>query len=451
MLRFIIITKKLKNFVAFYLGVFFKKRNNTVFKLFKKIKKEHNLPESVQKFSLLKKLNSILTLSNKNILYYHLVFKKLGWVNSMSDNVSLKKISDLEKLPVLTKELLRENFDSLTSNKKSELEYFKNSSGGSTGKKAFFLQTDYTKITHTANFLYFLDSLGIKPWQKITLLVWGSNDDIGIPKIPNNLQRFFLMNDTVLLNSSCMTESEIDRVINILKVLKFDYIRGYAQGIETLANKIIDKNVNIKPQNAVISTASILTNEMKIKIEKAFKCNVYNFYGSREVGAISYSTSKNEMNILTQNNLVEIDKYGDSGSILVTTLNNFVMPLIRYNIGDKALIEEEFNYLKFKGLKGRKSENFLKNDGSIIDGTFLTTIFNEFDCIDQFQIIQKNYLWIHIKLVLNAQFTIDDENIINNKFKKMLGDECKCEFIILDKINPTPSGKFLYVISELFK
>ena len=85
--------------------------------------------------------------------------------------------------------------------------------------------------------------------------------------------------------------------------------------------------------------------EHKNLIEEVFRTKVYNKYGSREVGDMACSCEKDEglhLNIL--NNYIEIlndnlepCKPGEIGQVYVTVLNNFVMPLLRYQIGDMAV------------------------------------------------------------------------------------------------------------------
>ena len=60
-------------------------------------------------------------------------------------------------------------------------------------------------------------------------------------------------------------------------------------------------------QKIVVSTASKLDNKTADLIISAFNCELYDFYGSREVGAISYSKYNDKHNIFPLNNFVEID------------------------------------------------------------------------------------------------------------------------------------------------
>ena len=83
-----------------------------------------------------KKLRDLIEYCDKNIPYYKELFKKIN-LNSLDINT----IKDLEKIPILTKELVRENFEKLKNpNFKGEIVHAHTS--GSTGKS---LQFDFSK------------------------------------------------------------------------------------------------------------------------------------------------------------------------------------------------------------------------------------------------------------------------------------------------------------------
>src|SRR5690606_32313812 len=103
--------------------------------------------------------------------------------------------------------------------------------------------------------------------------------------------------------------------------------------------------------------------EMRAEISKAFNnAYVYNFYGSREVSAIATEVKGlQDMYVMFDNVFVEIldegnnpVKKGEEGEIVITTLNNHYMPLLRYKIGDRAIKGDDldFGVLKMENVVG---------------------------------------------------------------------------------------------------
>jgi phenylacetate-CoA ligase len=70
--------------------------------------------------------------------------------------------------------------------------------------------------------------------------------------------------------------------------------------------------------------------------------------------------------------------------------------------------------------------------------------------VRKFQVIQKGYDYIVIKLVLldNQKFN-ELKPELTGSIRKVMGPGCKVEFEYVDDIPPAKSGKYLYTISEL--
>lgn len=443
------------SFIKINIGVLIKKSNKKVIKGYRKtyhfLKNEE---QSKQEQILLEKLNSVINYCYEYVPYYTDLFNKSS-LEKKNSKIVLNKFSDLEKIPVLTKKIINENFDDLTSIKIDVSELTKNSSGGSTGTKAVFYQDRNHRFTHSTTFLAFLRLYGVRYWQRKHLLIWGNQQDLGNDTLPDNVYSHLLFNDSVVLNANNLGEFELKKCTDILKKIKFDYIRGYSQGILILAKYIIENNIKIKKQKIIISTATQLSKEMKKEIYKAFGCKIVDFYGSREVGAIGYYESNNALRIFNNMNYVEIDDKENSGAgeLLITNLSNKGMPLIRYNIGDVGVISNTEKKLPLYILKlnGRVADIFYTIDNKKIDGTFLTTTLNEFDCIEQFQIIQEKIDLIKIRYVPNSKINQHFFDKLIFKFNKIFGVQCRISFVKENNIPPSKSGKFLYVICNLDK
>ena len=274
------------NFIKIHIGYLLKINNR---KVINDHIKTYNLYNSkidlLNEQNLLDKINSFINYCYKYVPYYTNLFDRIDFEKNKG-KIKIENFKELEKIPILTKQIINKNFDKLTSTEFDTKTLTKNSSGGSTGRKAFFYQHKDHKNSHSSTFLAFLRIFGVRYWQRKHLLIWGNQDDLGNDTLPNNIYTHLLLNDKVVLNASNLSEEELCKCTNILKKIKFDYIRGYSQGILILAKYINENNINIKSQKLIVSTATQLTHEMKLEINKAFNCKIVDFYGSREVGAI---------------------------------------------------------------------------------------------------------------------------------------------------------------------
>jgi len=200
-------------------------------------------------------------------------------------------------------------------------------------------------------------------------------------------------------------------------------------------------------------------------IEEVFQCKVFNHYGSREVGPIASECSAHDgLHIMMEHVLVEVInekgepcKPGEEGEIVVTSLSNYAMPLIRYKIGDIGIMQEYSpcscgcNYPKLQKVIGRTTDLFLNTKGEKIDGEYFTHLFYFRDWIEKFQFIQEDIDDITVKIVKKANPPQKELKEIEEKIKLVMGDRCKINYEFVDDIPKTKTGKFLYTISKITK
>ena len=138
------------------------------------------------------------------------------------------------------------------------------------------------------------------------------------------------------------------------------------------------------------------------KIENIFKAKVFNRYGCREFGNIATECEMhNGLHINSDRFIIEIvDEKGNKcengtlGEILVTDLDNFVFPFIRYKIGDLAIMSETActcrrNLPLLEKVEGRVFEMIQGPNGNVVAGTFWTLLRNKVEGFSKFQIIQN--------------------------------------------------------------
>lgn len=123
-------------------------------------------------------------------------------------------------------------------------------------------------------------------------------------------------------------ENSVDYYLNFLKKQKPHLLHGMPSQIECLSN-----SHNQKFYIPIIETSGeILRSSQRKKIENFFSTKVVDRYGLAESGIVAYQMPNNDyLSVIDFHTFVEIDT---NGEILVTNLNNYVMPLIRYRTGD---------------------------------------------------------------------------------------------------------------------
>ena len=410
--------------------------------------------ESLKKYQQ-KLLFCILEDSAKNVPYYKEIFKDVS-INSISETEKY-----LEMLPVLNKDIIRDNFDKLSSNNKHRRPYI-NTSGGSTGEPVRFLQD---KEYYSKNFgdKILFGMLNDKLPGDFEVKLWGSERDVikGSIGIKEKIINFIYNRE--FINSFIMDDSHMMNAIQTICKKKPVQIWSYADSIYELSKYILSNNITVFSPKNIITTAGVLYPEMRQIINLAFpNSRVLNQYGSREVGVIGIEIGGGEcirvfdhsvyLEVLTDNG--KICKEG-TGQLLVTSLINYSMPLIRFNIGDVATISKvdplmEGSFSLITNLQGRVNSHFKRDDGKIIHGEYFTHIFYNKDWIKNFQVIQNSYYDIDFLLELKKD-TCANEDDINSMKKDVEAVMGKCNINIryVKEIPKLDSGKYQFVISKV--
>jgi len=405
-------------------------------------------------------LSKMLIYSWENVPYYREILEKAKVV--IDGKVDLNYF---DKIEILTKESLLMNFDSLITNDKRKRRMYLNMTGGSSGTPTKFIQDKHYWVDTTAvKWLYF-SYISEYPCKLISL--WGSERDINHGKINFKQMISNFLHHKKIMNSFRMTQENMHKYVEKINRFQPRIIEAYVQAIYSLAIFIKNNNLKVHSPKGIMTSAGTLYPEMGSLIEEVFKCPVLNRYGSREVGDVACSCEKNQgLHVNITNNYMEIldekmnpVKPGELGKIYLTTLNNYSMPLIRYEIDDLAIPSNKLQCECGRGLpliefvEGREMTAFRTKNGSIISAVFFVHylgIVHNKGLIKKFQVIQNDFNKITIKYVLveGKELGSYKEEIVKS-IRKAMGDDCVVNWQKVEDIEPLPSGKYLYTYSEV--
>lgn len=400
-------------------------------------------------------LSKLLEYAKVHIPYYR------GLLSNYSYNGS-----NFYELPILTKAIIRENFESLKSDELASRRYYFNTSGGSTGKPLQIIQdAEYVEWREATKLFFNRQFLGIEPVVTSQVVLWGSSTDIEKEintkkkklttrqKLLNIIQR-----EKTFLNSFKMTKEDLHKYVDAIDRKKPMLIHSYAGSLYQLAKFVKDNNLSIHSPQKIHTSAETLRQFMRDLIEEVFNCKVYDFYGSREVGAIAGECAKGKIHIFNFNNYLEVvDKNnrpvqpGAEGRILITTLHNYSMPLIRYEIGDTAILGTPcncgYNLPTLERITGRIKDHFITREGTLVDGGYFTRQFYFRNWVDEFQVLQTDWEKIDIYYVPIGKPVEEEKAEIDEKIKEAMGDKCEITWHQVEEVPRTPQGKLLYTRS----
>jgi len=153
---------------------------------------------------------------------------------------------------------------------------------------------------------------------------------------------------------------------------------------------------------------------------------------------------------------------GEEGDVLVTTLWNYTMPLIRYRVGDRAIRGPNRcscgrPYPLLNRVTGRSGASFPRPGGGTVVPEFFIHVIGV-ECSDasiaKFQVVQEAMDRITVKVVLSSGVEVIPSQLqerITAHIHDAMGEGCEVCFSIEDEIAPTPTGKYIYTMSLVEK
>ncbi len=371
----------------------------------------------------------------------------------------------LAQLPILTKDMIHQHFDQLKSNDLARRRWIYNRSSGSTGEPVRVIQ-DQDFLDRQMGMQDLSYAWAGREFGEPTFFLWGSTRDLLQGSESLHMRLLNRLANYTSLNAFRMTPAQMRVYLDLINAKHPRLIVAYAQAIYSLAQFAEEAGIAVIPQTAILTSANVLHPYMREKIEGVFGCKVFDRYGCREAGDIAseceYHTG---LHVFPWGSYVEVvdDEGravppGEDGNILITSLQNYAMPLIRYKIEDRAILAAEAKCpCGRKGqflvqVTGRALDNFRTRSGRIIPGAFFSHLIGvdaKAGAVKQFQAVQEDYDHVRLRLVKRREDDSVDLAPIRAAIEKAMGAGIQLDVEYVQEITPGPSGKYRYTISHV--
>jgi phenylacetate-CoA ligase len=213
---------------------------------------------------------------------------------------------------------------------------------------------------------------------------------------------------------------------------------------------------------AFLCGGEILTAGMRKLAESSFSCDVFQTYGNMEFGFVAWECpQEHNMHVCSSSILMEIvddngrPKKSGTGEVVITTLYNHAMPLLRYKIGDLASWGSPCacgrGWPVLKSIEGRSGQDIILPSGKSRPSFAFNVLYDlksDASKIAQFQIVQKSPGLFVFRFV-PANGGPDRaciKEIEERIHRACLYEEIKVEFEEADRIPRSLSGKLSHII-----
>jgi phenylacetate-CoA ligase len=435
--------------IATHISDLFSGKN--VAKYYSLYKKTQWYSESEMRSFQLNKLNLLVKHCYRNIPFYQAYMDR--------NSIKVQDIDSIEKLklfPIITKDIIQENYKSFIPVNIREIKGIKTSqTGGTTGNILIKRNDAETRSSIWATYKRFHDDwMGVKEFDRKLVLMGGHIKNTTL-KDKARLSFLSLLNNSVTFSPYDTSEKNFQKIVKTLDKGTTKLIRGYVQHLFQLAKflKSVNKKYDIR---AITTTAEPILGHHRSLFKEVFNTDVFDQYGFGEIGGVSYECNHHKgMHIADERVIIETN---DMNELIVTDLDNYSMPFIRYWNADQAIISAEKcscgrQSKLIDKIMGRTCDYVIGQDDQQLHWAFFWHLF--FDSkiehengLRKFQVLQNDKSSLLIRLVVNKELNISQRDFIIKHIQDRLG-EINVDFSFEEEIENTKTGKYRPVINNL--
>jgi phenylacetate-CoA ligase len=376
----------------------------------------------------------------------------------------LKPFEALKAFPIIEKEDIQKDFESYLARDLSKSQYYKTTTGGTTGNQLNILLQNNSQAIETAFIHRLWSRVGYSYRHKKASFrgVTFNKLDVQAPWQKNPVY------NEMQFSPFHLSEINLQKYFAEFRIYRPSYFHGYASAIDVLAEyalRVLEPKDRPKLRAVLLGSEGISINQRE-RISQAFSSRVYSWYGQSErvvlAGECEFSNAYHVTpdygycELIAKNGAtVSID--GEQGEIVGTGFNNHVMPLIRYRTGDLATkLPENCKcgrcWDRFNNVEGRwkKDVIFGKNEARISLAA-LNMHGDFFDNIVRYQYQQDTIGKLIIKILPGPNYTANDAIRIKNAFVSKVEGTLDIKILEVDNIPLTSRGKLNKLVSKLTK
>lgn len=358
----------------------------------------------------------------------------------------------IETLPVLRKDDIVRHLDALLDERADRSAVHIAHTGGSTGRPLAYYYDRHKHELMRAGMLRSYMMSGWRPGEKI-LNFWGARQDIRPRGLRKRMRDFIAAERTH--GAYEFTEADLARWIGEIQRYRPVLLQGYASILAELARFALDAKARLpETLKGVYSTAEMLYDWQREQMEAAFGCKVFNQYGSREIPNIACECRLGGMHVFTDMVYLETIHEEGEDKLIVTSLTNRLMPMLRYDIGDTGRLKagECPCGLPFPLLEMgvcRSNDLIRTRTGKVVYPSYFIHLLDGLDGLRQYQFVQTAHERMILQLRADRRLDVDTAAGIEARLRQDVDPGMTLEIRYVDAIPRTPSGKHRFVIRDM--
>ncbi len=361
---------------------------------------------------------------------------------------------ELVRIPLLTKEALKSLKPHELLNRKLSLENcHPKSTSGSTGKPLQIWFHEEELATQTLVNLRIMLAAGFR-FTDTTVYIKNPK------RFPSS--KYWFQSLGILRREYLSAFHTPEAHTDALRQMRSDMIYSYPSVLQLITHQLRRQGLNDLRPKAVFSTAEMLEPFVREQIATTLHTKVYDVVGLIELGDIAWECPMHagyHLNVDTV--LIEFldsdDKPvppGQPGRLVCTGLDNYAMPLIRYDTGDIGVPSQHLcscgrTLPLMERVQGRTNDFIILPDGGQVSPSFSHVIIQNFQDVDRYAIIQQHDGTVVVNIVPGEGFTEARERKLQQEIEQAVFQAIPVRLELVSDIPRNSSGKIRTVTSHV--
>lgn len=403
--------------------------------------------EEMEAFRL-RRFRENLQHAQATVPYYRDLFARIGF-----DAGAFRFFTDLEPVPPLTRELLREHFPQLKSTVVPDEAVVRRSTGGTSGKPVTVLldrdgEAERMLVNHR------MYAMMGRPLGASTLMIAGSPiDAVAWTSFRDRVKnRLFGIDVSSSFN---LTPEALATLASSLRDGGYRWIIAYSSVFDILAAYAEQTGQRLRLPN-IIPCAELVSSAQRERWREAFGAEVFEIYGSREMTSIAGETPDHD-GLVVSGDVYHVEITDEAGRILphgmpglitISTLGERGMPLLRYQLGDVGVLApppqgSPWPFPRLRITHGRVLDVICCPNGKMLPGEFFPHLMKEVeDSVERFQVVQPAIDRLIVRVVPKPKWSEATADYLRQHILKQVGVEMTIEFELVEAIETAASGKY---------
>ncbi len=413
--------------------------------------------EEAMRCDQIERLRTILRHAVAQVPYYQRLFQE----RRMAPD-DIRSPEDLKRLPVLTKDRLRNHFSELTARDAARWRPRVEQTSGSTGSAVRFYVDRPSNVLEFVHYWRFWGWAGYRLGDRFAEL--SAEEFLPFERHAATRVRFQRATGRLLMNSLLLARGQRDDWAHVLREYRPRFLKGLPSNLYVLALLLGERPRGLALQ-AVFSQGEQLLEHQRRRIEEVFQCPVYDAYGQMERTAAITQCPSGRYHVHMDYGLVEFEEVpgleppgSDSriAEILGTSLHNRVMPLIRYRTGDYVELKKEAcpcpcgrSFPVVESLLGRQTAVVMSPDHRAV--TALYVVLDRVPGILLGQILQDRIDHLRLRIACDPGQRGRIDTALRAQLRRFLGTAMKIDFTYetIEEILRDHPGKFQTIHSQI--